>query len=616
MQVQNVVLVYRKENGTWQKRPLSVGSYIIGRSAQADIQFDEQKLSRQHLSMTVAEDGVSITDLNSSNGSYLNGTRLQPQAQQAITPDDAIVIGSFEIKVEWQAAPTLEEFVEQSTAPRPPEPFERTMLDAPGGGFLVVYQVPGENVVEHELQPGTYVIGRTASSDIQIPGTKVSRLHARLEVTATGCSLEDVGSSNGTFYLNSRMTPHVKVQLLPGSVFTVGDTEIRLDQVRVHSGASQSEFDATRLDESPKFTDVPEGATELEGVAGEATMIESTPEPPTQIDGLVGDATQVDGVPDEMGTVIEAPVLDSNATAIDAGKQFDADRTSIDAGRVAEPVGDVSNGVVLRFRRDNGEWDKLTLHPGEYIFGRSQEADLSIPDGQVSRRHVKLIVNAAEGCSIMDLGSANGSLLNGMPLQPRIPVPFGRDEILTIGGYEITLQPVNSQSMTNIMVGKTEVGEMVVGATEVVPSATAPILRYREGNGRWNELYLNAGEQVLGRSSEAQLQIPSSKMSRRHARFFVQGNQVWITDLNSKNGIVMNGQRIVPDQSVQLHPGARFSVDDIQFELVIGEETALAGQMGAFSGNLGPCILEPGKMDMLLNIPRRSWRCRPHDDRC
>ncbi len=298
-------------------------------------------------------------------------------------------------------------------------------------------------------------------------------------------------------------------------------------------------------------------------------------------------------------------MVEGDATAINATPSFESDRTNIDAGRVAEPVGDLTNGVILRFRRDKGAWDKITMHPGEYILGRSQEADLSIPDSKISRRHVKLTVNAATGCYLMDLGSANGTLLNGMPLQPRVSVPFGKDETLFIGGYELQLQPLSSESMTGVQIGKTEVGEMVIGATQVVNAVTAPILRYREGNGALNELQLLNGEQVLGRSSEAQLRIPSSKMSRRHARLFVQGEQVWLTDLNSKNGITINGQRIIPDQSVQLYPGATFSVDDILFELVIGAG-APAGQMGAFAGNFGPCILEPGKMDMLLNVPAEA----------
>ena len=578
MHLQNVVLVYRENGGDWQRKPLSVGTYVIGRSSQADIQFDGASLSRQHIELSVGEEEIKVTDLNSSNGSFCNGERLTAQVAQSLNLEDIIKVGSFEFKVEWEKP--LAQFVEEQTSYKPPEPLERTMMDAPAGGFVLCYTTPDGEAVEKVLDPGIYVIGRTASSDIQIPISKVSRLHARLEVTEQGCTLEDVGSSNGTFYQGNRVDAHVKIPMLPGTTFVIGDVEFKFDQVR--SGAEI--LDATHLDAALKFDAVSEGVTALEG--------------------LDGNATELDAMGGEEATQIDAGIQ-GDATAIDGQASIEGDRTSIDVERVVEPVGDVSNGVVLRFRRDKGEWDQITMHPGQYILGRSQDADLSMPDDQISRRHVELTVNAAEGCYLMDLGSANGTSLRGMPLMPRVKTPIGKDDTVILGSYELQLMPVTSESMTQIQIGKTEIGETVVGATQVMQAAQTPILRYREGNGPWNEFQLLNGEQVLGRSSEAQLRVPSSTMSRRHARLFVQGDQVWLTDLNSKNGIAINGQKIVPDQSVKIFPGMQFVVDDIVFELISGAAVG-AEDMTSFAGSLGPCILEPGKMNMLLDIPAEA----------
>ncbi len=46
----------------------------------------------------------------------------------------------------------------------------------------------------------------------------------------------------------------------------------------------------------------------------------------------------------------------------------------------------------------------------------------------------------------------------------------------------------------------------------------------------------------LGR--EAEQTLPDARMSRRHVRFSVDGRQLFVTDLNSKNGTVVNGRRI------------------------------------------------------------------------
>jgi pSer/pThr/pTyr-binding forkhead associated (FHA) protein len=53
-----------------------------------------------------------------------------------------------------------------------------------------------------------------------------------------------------------------------------------------------------------------------------------------------------------------------------------------------------------------------------------------------------------------------------------------------------------------------------------------------------------AGDVVIGRSSECQWAIPSSGVSRKHARVSRQGTDVTIEDLGSSNGTFVNGERL------------------------------------------------------------------------
>ncbi len=55
---------------------------------------------------------------------------------------------------------------------------------------------------------------------------------------------------------------------------------------------------------------------------------------------------------------------------------------------------------------------------------------------------------------------------------------------------------------------------------------------------------LSDGITVVGRSNEADLTIESSKLSRMHARFTVKGNEITIEDLDSKNGVFINGSKL------------------------------------------------------------------------
>ncbi len=49
--------------------------YVVGRSSSADLRFDCEKLSRQHLEVYRVERGFAFRDLESTNGVYLNGVK-------------------------------------------------------------------------------------------------------------------------------------------------------------------------------------------------------------------------------------------------------------------------------------------------------------------------------------------------------------------------------------------------------------------------------------------------------------------------------------------------------------------------------------------------------------
>jgi len=55
---------------------LEPGSYLIGRSPGCRIQFDSPDVSERHAILTVSETGASIEDLNSSNGTFVNGQEI------------------------------------------------------------------------------------------------------------------------------------------------------------------------------------------------------------------------------------------------------------------------------------------------------------------------------------------------------------------------------------------------------------------------------------------------------------------------------------------------------------------------------------------------------------
>ena len=72
-------------------------STILGRSPSSTIYVRDKHISRVHCQVTVADEGCVITDLQSTNGTYVNGAKI---TSQPLKPGDEMRIGITNFKLE------------------------------------------------------------------------------------------------------------------------------------------------------------------------------------------------------------------------------------------------------------------------------------------------------------------------------------------------------------------------------------------------------------------------------------------------------------------------------------------------------------------------------------
>jgi pSer/pThr/pTyr-binding forkhead associated (FHA) protein len=59
-----------------------------------------------------------------------------------------------------------------------------------------------------------------------------------------------------------------------------------------------------------------------------------------------------------------------------------------------------------------------------------------------------------------------------------------------------------------------------------------------------DEVSLDAGQVIVGRSRQCDIVLPSENVSRRHARLVVEGGRLRVEDLGASNGVWLNDQRV------------------------------------------------------------------------
>jgi hypothetical protein len=74
---------------------LKTGLNRVGRSAGNDIEIHEASISGIHCELSVAEIGVSVRDLNSTNGTFINGKQI---AKGVLQRGDVLTLGQIDFE--------------------------------------------------------------------------------------------------------------------------------------------------------------------------------------------------------------------------------------------------------------------------------------------------------------------------------------------------------------------------------------------------------------------------------------------------------------------------------------------------------------------------------------
>lgn len=99
----------------------------------------------------------------------------------------------------------------------------------------IIIEVTGEAPLEVDLERGSYVLGREEACELFIENEGISRRHARVTVSEEGVTVEDLGSSNGSFLNGEAITE--AVVLNSNSVLVLGADAIRIRLAGVTAAA-------------------------------------------------------------------------------------------------------------------------------------------------------------------------------------------------------------------------------------------------------------------------------------------------------------------------------------------------------------------------------------------
>lgn len=170
---------------------LTKDTILIGRGRKNDIIIQDNEVSRTHSRMVRVLDDYEIHDLNSTNGTFVNGQRID--ASGWLLSTGAIVELGDSITFEYVAS-------ELATSPPELESGEKEALPTT---YLVVQHPSRPKPDLYRLDRMTISVGRETDNDVILYESEVSRHHLRIVLTEDGYTIEDLNTMNGT-YVNER----------------------------------------------------------------------------------------------------------------------------------------------------------------------------------------------------------------------------------------------------------------------------------------------------------------------------------------------------------------------------------------------------------------------------
>jgi pSer/pThr/pTyr-binding forkhead associated (FHA) protein len=167
----------------------------IGRGRKNEIIIHDNEISREHCRLIRVLYDYEIFDLNSTNGTFVNG--------QAITTNPTR-LNHLQL-IELGEAITLQ-YIATDQSPNTSSYIPKVVANAEKGrSYLVIRRISQPNPEVYDLDSDVISIGRNVENTICLPESEVSRYHLRLIKLEDSYAVEDLGSVNGTLINGYRL---------------------------------------------------------------------------------------------------------------------------------------------------------------------------------------------------------------------------------------------------------------------------------------------------------------------------------------------------------------------------------------------------------------------------
>ena len=306
--------------------------------------------------------------------------------------------------------------------------------------------VPGQSSAQVAIGDGL-TIGRHPSCGLVLNDSHVSGQHAEIKLEGDTPTIVDRGSNNGTLIDNAQTLREGQNSVLNhGMSIRIGRVELRVE--------GPVDLSATLAGEATiaggPATDGLDEATQGAFDDPFATIpVQARPSAPVPGPTSPGPASSAQDVP-TASPVPSVPVPSTSDVGPDSElADFDSNVLNTLVGESADSYGAEAKLARMRARLlilNEADLRAVDIDAVEFGIGRGSGENCTLSNQGVSNQHARIVFDPTQnGFLVEDLGSANGTQLNGAPVVPGVRRELFPDAHLRFGTIEaLFLQAVDS----------------------------------------------------------------------------------------------------------------------------------------------------------------------------
>jgi len=231
--MRELLLVVTFGSNVIESRRLDKEEISIGREDTNDIVLNNPSISRRHSVIRVSDGIVSVKDLGSVNGTFINNVKMD---EAVLDIGDEIVVGKYMIKLKSEKTldPELDLSFQSSEQGksidvetfRVDDKTRKKMLERYQSGEDINFPVLNlSNNKQIKITEDNFLIGRGSDSNLKLKGNFIKDIHVKIiKLSSTSYKMISMGSLFSPVRVNGKKTKE-KI-LRHGDVIEIGEEKI------------------------------------------------------------------------------------------------------------------------------------------------------------------------------------------------------------------------------------------------------------------------------------------------------------------------------------------------------------------------------------------------------